>query len=193
MPHEIDSFSVPFYEARPVKPEICLIGSTGYPSFHEGNLPLSAVGSINLCDNTYPLSRVRSPKRRPGCCRANQNKLQTSYSISPFPTSKVLRRRADEKTNPIRTYDLQLRLPYHTMVDHRVTSPSTSPAMHVTTYCPDHLSYPLDSSTRIDIVVESNQHNCRPACHWQSVQAHPKTQLSPPQHEDQPRLCSAIV
>lgn len=120
---------MPFYEARPVKPEICLIGSAFYPSFHEGNLPLSTVVSINLCDNTYPLWRARSPKRRPGCCRANQNKLQTSYTINPFPTSKLLRRRADEKTKPIRPYDLQFQLLYHTMVDHPVTSPSTSPAI----------------------------------------------------------------
>jgi len=32
-------FSVAFYEARPVKPEICLISSTFYPSFHNGSQP----------------------------------------------------------------------------------------------------------------------------------------------------------
>ncbi|MEN6383988.1 MAG: hypothetical protein ABFD79_02190, partial [Phycisphaerales bacterium] len=44
--------SVSFYEARPVKFKICLIGSTFYPSFRQAFSLFTAV-SFNLCDNAY--------------------------------------------------------------------------------------------------------------------------------------------
>ena len=92
-----------FYEARPVKHEVCLIGSTFYPSFHEAICLHNIVVSINLYDNAYSLWRARSPIHKPGCCHANQNKLQTSYTLNSLATLKILRRRADEKNKSHQT------------------------------------------------------------------------------------------
>jgi hypothetical protein len=63
-----------FYEARPVKLKICLIGSTFYPSFRQA-FSLFAAVSFNLYDNAYSLWRALTPisQTKLLSCQSNTN------------------------------------------------------------------------------------------------------------------------
>ena len=101
-PTKIDHFSClcAFYEARPVKPEICLIGSTFYPSFHEGSQPF-ARGLIQLIRQRLFLVTSSRPKARTKLlsCQSTQTSNLPTGQITPnFQISKIwLWRLGDEK------------------------------------------------------------------------------------------------
>ena len=70
-----------FYEARPVKPKICPIGSTFYPSFHEGDQPFYSWSHSTYATMPILGGELEAQGANQAIVVPNQIKLQTFTQV----------------------------------------------------------------------------------------------------------------